>query len=327
MHLRRTAGRASPGGAGVRVPRSLGRPPLPGAADIATTASANPRSPVSVSFLGVSTLLFDDGESAILTDGFFSRPSLPKTLLLPLRSDGPRIGSALRRAGIGTLDAVVCAHSHFDHALDSAAVALRTGAALVGGSSTAQIGRGAQMPEGRITVVADGSAVELGHFTVTFVESVHSYPDRAHGTIDRPLRQPARVRAFRCGEAWSMAVEHRPSGRRALVHSSAGFRAGMLDGLSAEVVYLSIGQLGRRTREYIDEYWRETVLSVGARRVVLTHWDDFFRPLDRPLRPLPYAFDDMRTSLDVLTACARRDRVDLQLPTLWRRADPWADMV
>ena len=28
-----------------------------------------------VTFLGVSTLLFDDGESAILTDGFFTRPN------------------------------------------------------------------------------------------------------------------------------------------------------------------------------------------------------------------------------------------------------------
>jgi len=27
-----------------------------------------------VMFLGVSTLLFDDGDTAILTDGFFTRP-------------------------------------------------------------------------------------------------------------------------------------------------------------------------------------------------------------------------------------------------------------
>ncbi|WP_374230330.1 MBL fold metallo-hydrolase [Rhodococcus sp. ARC_M12] len=301
----------------------LGRPGLPGATEIATTASASPRSPVTVSFLGVSTLLFDDGESAILTDGFFSRPSLPKTLALPLRSDMHRIDAALHRAGITTLDAVLCAHSHYDHALDSAAVALRTGADLVGGTSTGFIGRGSDLPDDRIVVVENGATAVQGNFAVTFVESVHSYPDRAHGTIDRPLSQPARVREYRCGEAWSMHIEHLPSGRTALVHSSAGFRVGMLRGRPADVVYLSIGQLGRRPRVFVEQYWQETVRAVHARSVVLTHWDNFFRPLDEPLQALPYAFDDMSASIDVLNVCARRDGIDLELPTLWRRADPW----
>lgn len=309
----------------MRVARRIGRPALPGPTEIATTASASPRSPVTVSFLGVSTVLFDDGESAILTDGFFSRPSLPKTLALPLRSDMRRIDAALRRAGITMLDAVLCAHSHYDHALDSAAVALRTGAVLVGGSSTGFIGQGSDLPNDRIVVVENGGTTSHGSFAVTFVESVHSYPDRAHGTIDRPLTQPARVREYRCGEAWSMHVEHVPSGRTALVHSSAGFRSGMLDGRHAEVVYLSIGQLGRRPRAFVEQYWQETVAAVGARRVVLTHWDNFFRSLDEPLQALAYAFDNMSASIDVLDACARRDGIVLELPTLWRRADPWSD--
>ncbi|MBY4128380.1 MBL fold metallo-hydrolase [Rhodococcus fascians] len=324
MHLRRTPGRTCPGHAGVTVFRRVGRPPLPGPSEIATTASASPRSPLTVSFLGVSTLLFDDGESAILTDGFFSRPSLARTLVLPLRSDMQRIDAALHRAGIVSLDAVLCAHSHYDHALDSAAVAGRTGAVLVGGSSTGFIGRGSDLPDGRIVAVEHGETTEHGNFTVTFYESVHSHPDRAHGKIERPLSQPARVSAFRCGEAWSMLIEHIPSGLTSLVHSSAGFRAGLLDGRHADVVYLSIGQLGRRSHAFIEQYWRETVSAVGAGRVVLTHWDNFFRPLHRPLQALPYAFDDMTASIAVLADCARRDGIVLELPTLWRRGDPWS---
>lgn len=304
--------------------RRLGRPPLPVPSDIATTASATPRSPLTVSFLGVSTVLFDDGESAILTDGFFSRPSLARTLVLPLRSDMQRIDDALYRSGIVSLDAVLCAHSHYDHALDAAAVAERTGAVLVGGSSTGFIGRGWGLPGDRIVAAENGATTEHGNFAVTFYESVHSYPDRAHGEIERPLSQPARVSAYRCGEAWSMLIEHIPSGRTSLVHSSAGFRAGLLDGSHADVVYLSIGQLGRRSRAFIEQYWRETVSVVGARRVVLTHWDNFFRPSSKPLRALPYAFDDMSVSIAVLADCARRDSIVLELPTLWRRADPWA---
>ena len=29
---------------------------------------------------------------------------------------------------------------------------------------------------------------------------------------------------------------------------------------------------------YLRQYWAETVETLGARRVVLTHWDDFFGP-------------------------------------------------
>ena len=47
-------------------------------ADVAPYARISPapaRGDVRVTFLGVSTLLFDDGETRIMTDGFFSRPS------------------------------------------------------------------------------------------------------------------------------------------------------------------------------------------------------------------------------------------------------------
>lgn len=39
---------------------------------------------LSVTFQGVSTLMFDDGRDRILTDGYFSRPNFWATLLLPI---------------------------------------------------------------------------------------------------------------------------------------------------------------------------------------------------------------------------------------------------
>ncbi|WP_216693720.1 MBL fold metallo-hydrolase [Dietzia psychralcaliphila] len=301
-----------------------GRPDLAAYQTQPATSPASSASPLTVSFLGVTTLLFDDGESAVMTDGFFTRPSLARTLLTPLRSDPARIEYALRRAGVGTLDAVVCGHSHYDHALDSAAVAQRTGATLVGSESTAQLGRGAQLPPGRIVTVAPGDALTFGTFTLTFIESEHSHPDRITGVIDHAIAQPAPVREYRCGETWSILLDHAKSGRSALVHSSAGFRPGMLGGHRADVAYLAVGQLGHQPRDFIEQYWAETVTAVGAESVILTHWDDFFRPLTKPLRALPYAVDDLDAAIRVLTACAERDGVRLELPTLWRRTDPWA---
>ncbi|MFF4877976.1 MBL fold metallo-hydrolase [Micromonospora sp. NPDC000668] len=283
----------------------------------------------NVTFLGVSSLLFDDGDTAVLTDGFFSRPSLLRVALGRLTPDDAHISSALTRLGLGhrgrRLAAVIPVHTHFDHGMDSATVALRTGAVLAGGHSAANVGRGAGLTDDRIHVVTPHEPMSLGAFTLTFVESEHCPPDRFPGTITEPVVPPARASAYRCGEAWSVLVAHE-SGRTALIQGSAGHRPGALDGRRADVVYLGIGQLGVQDEDYIRAYWAQTVRAVGARRVVLVHWDDFFRPLDRPLRALPYAGDDLDVTMGVLTRLAHDEQVALHLPTLWRREDPWAGL-
>ncbi|MFC0452562.1 MBL fold metallo-hydrolase [Rhodococcus jostii] len=78
-------------------------------------------------FLGVSTVLLSDGETAVMTDGFFSRPPLLRSVLRPLRPDRAAIDRALARVRTDRLAAVLVAHSHYDHALDSPIVAQRTG--------------------------------------------------------------------------------------------------------------------------------------------------------------------------------------------------------
>ncbi len=122
-----------------------------------------------------------------------------------------------------------------------------------------------------------------------------------------------------------MLAEH-SSGRTALIQGSAGFVAGALDGWSADVAYLGIGQLGVQSEDYIRTYWAETVAAVGARVVVVTHWDDFFRPLDKPLRALPYLGDDLDVTMRVLDELANAQGVSLHFPTVWRREDPWVHL-
>jgi L-ascorbate metabolism protein UlaG (beta-lactamase superfamily) len=300
-----------------------GRPDLGVFGDRFAVPPADPDSPVSVTFLGVSTLLFDGGSSAIMTDGFFSRPPAGPVIAGRIGPDDARIDACLTRAGVSRLDAVLPVHTHYDHALDSAAVAQRTGAHLVGGTSAAQIGRGHGLPDDRIRIARPGEPMSLGDFDVVEIESTHCPPDRAPGVITAPVPRRARARAYRCGEAWSILVTHRPSGHTALVQGSAGYVAGALAGRAAEVAYLGVGQLGIQPEPYLRTYWHETVGRVRPRRVVLIHWDDFFGPLDRPLRAVPYAFDDLDATMRIFTELAESDGVQLCLPTVWRREDPW----
>ncbi len=300
-----------------------GRPDIASYQRYFDTLEAEPDADLSVTWLGVSTLLIDDGTSAVMTDGFFSRPNLLDVGLRRLTPSASRIDYALNRAKVNRLAAVLPVHTHFDHVMDSAVVALRTDARVVGGESAANVARGQGLPEHRIVVASPGEELTLGPFGVTLIESHHCPPDRFPGVITEPVVPPVKASAYRCGEAWSTLIHHVPSDRRLLIQGSAGFVPAALAGRRADVAYLGIGQLGVQPQDYIEQYWEQTVRLVGARRVVLIHWDDFFRPLTEPVRALPYAGDDLDLSLRILSRLAERDGVALHLPTLWQRADPW----
>ncbi|MGZ8812500.1 MAG: MBL fold metallo-hydrolase [Mycobacterium sp.] len=301
----------------------LGRPNLADYAGYFDAPAARDGAPLTVTWAGVTTLLIDDGESAVMTDGFFSRPSLAEVGLRSLSPSAPRIDGSLAHIGVQRLVAVMPVHTHFDHAMDTAVIAERTGAKVVGGTSARQVGRGHGLPDDRLVVVTPGEPITLGAYDVTLIESEHCPPDRFPGVITEPVAPPVRASAYKCGEAWSTLVHHRPSDRRLLIIGSAGFVPGALAGQRADVVYLGVGQLGVQPERYLIDYWAQAVRAVGARRVVLTHWDDFFRPLHKPLRALPYAGDDLDVTMRVLSRLARADGVALHLPTLWQRADPW----
>jgi L-ascorbate metabolism protein UlaG (beta-lactamase superfamily) len=301
-----------------------GRPDIERYAHRFTVPVAESGAPLTVTWLGVSTLLLDDGASTLLTDGYFSRPSLARVALGKVSPSPARVDGCLSRLKVTRLEAVVPVHTHIDHALDSALVADRTGARLVGGESAANVGRGHGLAEDRLVVAVSGEPIRLGAFDVTLINSRHSPPDRFPGEITAPVIPPVKASAYRCGEAWSTLVHHRPSDRRLLIQGSAGFVKGSLAGQRADVVYLGVGQLGLQAEPYLVDYWTETVRTVGAHRVVLIHWDDFFRPLSKPLRALPYAGDDLDVSLRILSKLAEQDGIALDMPTVWQREDPWA---
>jgi L-ascorbate metabolism protein UlaG (beta-lactamase superfamily) len=277
-----------------------------------------------VRFLGVSTLLFEDDDTALLIDGFFSRPGKLAVFAGRIAPDRERIEQALARAGIERLAAVIVTHSHYDHAMDAPEVARRTGALVVGSNSTANIARGWGLPEDRIRVVRRGGEMDFGRFHVTLVRSHHAPTGVAGGEIDAPLAPPARAGAYREGENYSVLIRH--GAHSMLVQGSAGFAEGALRGRRADVVFLGIGALGNQETVYRQAYWRETVHTVGARRVIPIHWDDFTLPLDQPLVPLPGPVDDFDASLRFLLERSRQDGIDLRFAPAWTAIDPFAGL-
>jgi L-ascorbate metabolism protein UlaG (beta-lactamase superfamily) len=284
-----------------------------------------PAGALKVTFLGVSTLLFDDGETAIMTDGFFSRPGLFSvvTRILP---DSATIRTMLDRAGVNRLAAVIPVHSHYDHAMDAPYVAKLTGAQLIGSTSTANVGRGGGLPEDRITVAISGQPMAFGRFTVVLLESRHAPTGRLlmPGEIASPLIPPARTSDYRLGTAYSVVIMH--DDRTILVQGSAGFIPGALRDVRADVVYLGVAGLGKQSAAYRDSLWNEVVVATGAKRVIAVHWDDFTRPLTKPLRPMPRLFDDFDETMRFLASRTGSGTPDIRIATEFLRTDPFAGL-
>ena len=291
----------------------------PDLAPYAALAPGPAKSSVRVTFLGVSTLLLDDGETQIMTDGFFSRPSPVELFGGKIAPNGPVIEASLARAGVRKLAALIVCHSHYDHAMDAAVVANKTGAVVVGSESTANVARGGNVPEARIKTPEVGETLRFGKFRVTLLASRHVPTGYPTGAIEAPLKPPARADAWKLGAAYAVMIEH--DGRYLLVNASAGFEPGALAGRTVDSVFLGIGQLGKKDEVYRADYWRETVETTRAKRVVAIHWDNFALPLDRPLQPIPQLLDDMTASMDFLQARGKATGVSIELPQGWQVFD------
>ncbi|WP_352890340.1 MBL fold metallo-hydrolase [Sinimarinibacterium thermocellulolyticum] len=269
---------------------------------------------LSVTWFGVTAVLIRHGDDALMIDPFFTRPPgyWPLVQNASIAPDEARIAQWLARAGIDRLHAVLVSHSHYDHAMDAGVVARRTGAVLAGSPSTLQIGRGAGLAAAQLRDASDGAALSLGPFFVRFIESRHAGATGGAptGEIDAPLRPPARYLDYRQGGTYSILVEHRLGS--VLHHGSAGYVAGALDAVRADTVLLGAALVGDA-----EAYVRAVVDPLEAREVVLTHWDDFTRPLDEPLRPMPIAVN-LKPLLDAL---ARRPALRVRTPVL---AQPFA---
>jgi L-ascorbate metabolism protein UlaG (beta-lactamase superfamily) len=248
-----------------------------------------PETAVTATWLGVTTLLFDDGETQILIDGFISRPSLFQSLMQrPVTYDAPMINFVMNEYQIRRLAVIIPVHSHYDHAMDVGAIANRSSASILGSETTANIARGVGVPEDQIVVAEAGAPYSFGNFTVTLVPSVHAPVGLRGevplpGTVDDPLALPAPITAWREGGSYSIVISH-PQGTT-IVQGSAGYKQGALDAVQADVVMLGVGLLRSLGRDYTERYWQALVTSTGATRVFPVHFEDQTRPFGEIVLP------------------------------------------
>lgn len=277
--------------------------------------AVEPGEAVTATWLGTTTLLFDDGENQILIDGAFTKIS-PLSIILPIsvESDIAAINFALSTFRVDRLAAIIPVHSHFDHAMDIGHIANRTSAVVLGSESTANIVRGEDVPVDQYQILADGEARQFGDFNIKLIASRHApisdgKEEYFPGVIENPLRQPARVSAWKTGVAWSIVISH-PRGTT-LIQGSGGYIESKLAGESADVVMLSVAALAGLGKGYVNSLWRETVVATGAKRVIAVHHDDYTQDFG-DVRLLPDMLDKVEKTAGWIDDI--RDSTEIETP-------------
>ena len=269
---------------------------------------------VKVTFFGVSTLLFDDGQTQFLIDGFFSRPSLSRTLFTEIESDTSLINELITTYKMDRVKGVFVTHSHYDHAFDVAYTTKKTGATLYGSVSTLNIGRGGGVKEQQLSLFQAYQNIQLGAFTVQVIPSKHS-PNNALKddgvVIEKPLSQPAKMKAYAEGGSFDFYIKH--NGRSIYVKPSPNYIEGVLDSLKADVLFIGIATVAAQPMPWQEKYYEQTIGKLKPALVIPLHWDDFLQPVSGNLVMLPRLVDASEKDFDFFINKTRADKIDFKI--------------
>ena len=248
------------------------------------SARADESDVVRVRWLGTAGFSIDHRGCVVLIDPYVTRAPRGRCVTGSLRSDA---GLVARHAPAA--DAIIAGHTHFDHVLDVPAIARATGARVFGSRSAAALCRMEGVDPAQVTVVERDAGepdaeAEVGPFRLRFVPSAHSrfllgrvpFP----GEISDCDQVPLRVSHYRCGAVFG--VELSVAGRRIYHVGSADLVEAARPPSGVDLV-LCCTAGWTATPRFAERLVR--ALSPGA--IVLSHWDDFFSPLDAPVRALP----------------------------------------
>ena len=273
---------------------------------------------MKITYLGTTVLLFDDGKDQIMFDAHVTRPSLFKFAFGKISTDEHMADSLIGRFGIDRLRAIFVSHSHHDHVMDAPYFVNRCGAHIYGSTSTLNVARGGGVPEEKLHSYGEQTEYEVGDYSVSVIPSKHSTPGKFNNdlgeTIEEPLIQPAKRKDYKEGGSFDFLVKN--GGRSYLIRPSFNYVEGQLDGIKADFMFLGTTGLSKATAETRERFFAETIDKVRPRVVIPVHWDNFFIPLDRPVKGMPSFIENTTRSLKILkTECEKRGiRCAIQQP-------------
>lgn len=267
-------------------------------------------------YLGASSILISDGETTILTDGFITRPSIYSILFTKINPNTKLIKETLKKINIKRIDAIITLHSHHDHAMDSPIIAHQTGAFIIGSLSTANIAKSYNFEN--IKIISGKKSFHVGDFTITVIPSLHTVMSKNISSIvgigkeiENEFTTPTYFTSYKEGGTYALFIEHQKG--NIFINGSTNFIKGSLSAYKAQTVFLGIANLSDNSKEFQEEYFKELVISLEAKKVIPIHWDDFTKNINENTRPMPTIFDDFKSNMDFIITQSKKSNISLEI--------------
>jgi L-ascorbate metabolism protein UlaG (beta-lactamase superfamily) len=254
----------------------------------------SPRTAITMTYLGVAGWQIEGAGKVLITDPYLSRPADPNA---PMSSDADAIAAHTPARA----DLVLIGHSHYDHLLDAPAVALRTGAQVLGSVSTTRVARASGVPDDHLVTIRGGEDFAMDGYSVRVIPSLHSAIGDKHifGDVIAPEPHlPMAQTGYQEGGTFAYLV--RLAGHEILVLDTANFIERELAGLRPDIAVIAPG-----VRDQIYDYTCRLLHTLGDPPVVIaTHFDDWKGPpVDAP------PGDDLRSFADEVKRCSPHTRL------------------
>lgn len=273
---------------------------------------------MKITYLGTTSLLFDDGTNQVLFDAHVTRPSIFRVMFGKISTDEEMVSDVISRFHMNRLRGIFISHSHYDHVLDVPEFANKCGAVIYGSPSALNVGRGGNVPKDMLVPFCGNQEFCIGKFKIRVLPSIHSkshfYNNDLGKTIDEPLSQPAKKKDFKEGGSFDFFIEN--SGKTFLIRPSCNYLKNQLNDINADVLFLGIGGLSKSEKEQRQKFFTETIEKVNPKLVVPIHWDNFFKTLRKPVTGMPHLMENTEASMNYLAKyCAITNRkMIVQIP-------------
>lgn len=279
-------------------PFDFASPPCPLAGRPADTSG------VTIRYLGAAGLYLRRGEDSILLGPFFSNPNLFRVLFGRWRTDDPAIARGLDGVPVSGVEAVFAGHSHYDHIGDLPAILAGAPRARIFVNSSG-VHALAPYAAGRLTALEEGAGQWVwlrgedgARRPVRFfaVPSEHA-PQVGHylwqgKSLDKDWREPwsrHRFHDLKAGRTFALVIDLMASDLETvqyrIYYQDAANRQGVGeppafgDGHPYDLAVLCIASYDKAPGQPAA-----ILRALHPRHVLMTHYDDFFRPQDRPVR-------------------------------------------